>query len=173
MNDGKEFAVDLIPYEAHHVPLVYSWLANDLDLRMTVGTDHEPSLQDEFINQRNIQNHPLSRWKRLISVSDGSNNFIVGDIDFFFVWNDPKNSCLTAEVNLMIANTKWRSKGIGSRAIIQAMNHLKVQFDGKCIEFVAKIQAENTGSLRFFKSLEFTPINETPNVFNELILSRK
>jgi RimJ/RimL family protein N-acetyltransferase len=164
--------VELIAYEVEHVPMVHSWLLENAQLAALVGTEQLPTLKEEYENQAGLSGRRETHWKRLISVRQGHSQNIVGDIDCFFGDSDASESRITCEINILIADAQWRSRGIGKRAMCLAMEELRTLYGSKSLQFVAKIDASNKASLDFFRSLHFHPTSKVPNVFNEFTFIR-
>ncbi|KAI1104848.1 GNAT domain-containing protein [Jackrogersella minutella] len=105
---------------------------------------------------------------------------MMGDINLFLTpWEpdddtdarvngDPRETCCSAEVDIMIADQKHRGKGFGRAAVATFLLFVRRNLDGILAEYagagsgrpalrelIAKINAGNAGSIALFKSLGF------------------
>ncbi|KAK4075282.1 uncharacterized protein Triagg1_4403 [Trichoderma aggressivum f. europaeum] len=164
------------------------------------------TLEEEYENQESwrtshdkltfIVCEPLSgaasNEKQIKAQVDDSPVKMKGDINFFlYLANDdevaePRESStirLTGEVDVMIANTQHRGKGVGEAAVRSILAYIRrnlpeilkeyAQGEGLDVEKVqlvglmAKIKQENTGSRALFKKLGFRQEGEA-NYFGEV-----
>ncbi|KKP01386.1 hypothetical protein THAR02_06501 [Trichoderma harzianum] len=117
--------------------------------------------------------------RRIMAQVDDSPDKMKGDINFFLYLADedddddevaePRESStirLTGEVDVMIANTQHRGKGVGEAAEYARGEKLDVE-KVQLVGLMAKIKQENTGSRALFKKLGFTQEGEA-NYFGEV-----
>ncbi|KAL7958862.1 acyl-CoA N-acyltransferase [Trichoderma compactum] len=198
----------LVPYEAHHVLTYHEWMN---DPAIQEATASEPmTLDEEYENQESwrtchdkltfIVCEPLSgaasseneEARQIKAQVDDSPDKMKGDINLFLYLADddevvePRESStirLTGEVDVMIANTQHRGKGVGEAAVRSMLAHirrnlpeiLKEYAQGEKLDvdkvqlvgLMAKIKQENTGSRALFKKLGFKQGGEA-NYFGEV-----
>ncbi|KAL6830995.1 tRNA synthetases class I (M) domain-containing protein [Trichoderma sp. SZMC 28015] len=201
----------LVPYEAHHVLTYHEWMKDPAIQEATAS--EPMTLEEEYENQESwrtshdkltfIVCEPLSRAasnendeaRQIKAQVDDSPDKMKGDINFFLYLADeddddevvePREAStirLTGEVDVMIANTQHRGKGVGEAAVRSILAYIrrnlpeilkeyaqgeklnveKVQLVG----LMAKIKQENTGSRALFKKLGFKQEGEA-NYFGEV-----
>ena len=157
----------LVPYKERHVLKYHSWM-KDPDLLFLTGS--EPlTLEQEYEMQR--------KW----TLDDDKCTFIVlnaavleetkdevaamiGDTNIFFA--DP-NDLSTGEIELMIAESDHRNKGLG-KEVLQLMMAFCREVVG-VRSFVAKIKDTNAASMHLFEKLGFRLVSESA-VFQEKTL---
>ncbi|UKZ46168.1 hypothetical protein TrVGV298_000367 [Trichoderma virens] len=200
----------LVPYEAHHVLTYHDWMK---DPAIQEATASEPmTLEEEYENQQSwrtshdkltfIVCEPLSgersnengESQKITAQVDDSPDKMRGDINFFLYLDDedddeaagPRESStirLTGEVDVMIANTQHRGKGVGEAAVRSILTYIRKhlpeilkeyaqgeKLDVEKIQLVglmAKIKQENVGSRGLFKKLGFRQEGEA-NYFGEV-----
>ncbi|KAJ4863979.1 acetyltransferase (GNAT) domain-containing protein [Trichoderma breve] len=198
----------LVPYEAHHVLTYHEWMK---DPAIQEATASEPmTLEEEYENQESwrtshdkltfIVCEPLSgaasdEARQIKAQVDDSPDKMKGDINFFLYLADeddddevaePRESStirLTGEVDVMIANTQHRGKGVGEAAVRSILAYIRrnlpeilneyaqgEKLDVEKVQLVglmAKIKQENTGSRALFKKLGFKQEGEA-NYFGEV-----
>ncbi|KAL7937267.1 acyl-CoA N-acyltransferase [Trichoderma chlorosporum] len=201
----------LVPYEAHHVLTYHDWM-KDPDIQEATASE-PMTLEEEYENQQSwrtshdkltfIVCEPLSgegsnenaETRKIKAQVDDSPDKMRGDINFFLYLDEendddeaaqPRESSairLTGEVDVMIANTQHRGKGVGEAAVRSILTYIREnlpdvlqeyargeKLDVEKIQLVglmAKIKQENTGSRGLFKKLGFRQEGEA-NYFGEV-----
>ncbi|XP_068641297.1 GCN5-related N-acetyltransferase 9 [Aristolochia californica] len=166
---GKK--VILVPYMKEHVPQYHQWMQ---DLSLLQATGSEPlTLQEEYDvqlswNQDSQKQTFIVLDKDLIvgEFVDGSahTEAMVGDVNIYM--NDLDDLHL-AEIEIMIAEPKSRSKGLGKESVMMMMAFAVENF---CIQtFRAKIGESNAASLNLFRKMGFEDITHS-EIFKEVTL---
>lgn len=140
----------LVPYSAAHVSVYHAWMQNATLLELTAS---EPlSLSEEHDNMNSWRNDP-SKLTFIILDSSLGPSFMAGDVNLYLLDAESeglgeKNTAI-AEVEVMVAETQSRRKGIATDALrlimAYARLHLKVDI------FVAKVLDSNAPSLKLFE----------------------
>ncbi|KAI1391470.1 GNAT domain-containing protein [Hypoxylon trugodes] len=202
----------LVPYDAHHVPRYHQWM-EDPAIREATASERL-SLDEEYENQASWRESPdkltfilceplLPQDPAPIVVAgvDDAPTKMIGDINLFLTpWDDDEDeqqgqepekgekTYYTAEVDIMIADSSHRGKGIGRAAVSTFLVFVRRHLDAILAEYanadntattttptstpalrevVAKINASNTGSIALFKSLGFVKKGDV-NYFGEI-----
>ncbi|QYS94689.1 N-acetyltransferase domain-containing protein [Trichoderma simmonsii] len=201
----------LVPYEAHHVLTYHEWMKDPAIQEATAS--EPMTLEEEYENQESwrtshdkltfIVCEPLSgaannendEARQIKAQADDSPDKMKGDINFFLYPADedddeevvePREKStirLTGEVDVMIANTQHRGKGVGEAAVRSILSYIRrnlpeilkeyaqgEKLDVEKVQLVglmAKIKQENTGSRALFKKLGFRQEGEA-NYFGEV-----
>ncbi|XP_024009631.1 N-acetyltransferase 9-like protein isoform X2 [Eutrema salsugineum] len=143
--EGK--IVVLVPYMAAHVPKYHRWMQ---DSALLQATGSEPlSLEQEYEMQIS--------WTQDPNTMAGDVNIYMNDVD------DPK----VAEVEIMIAESKSRGKGIGKESVLMMMAYAIKNLE--IHKFTAKIGDSNTASLSLFRKLGFEDSSYS-GIFKEVTL---
>ncbi|XP_021630683.1 N-acetyltransferase 9-like protein [Manihot esculenta] len=163
--------VILVPYMAAHVPKYHHWMQ---DPALLQATGSEPlSLEEEYQMQQSWTQDPLKRTfivldKDLIEGDfvhgDSHEEAMVGDVNIYM--NDLDDPHL-AEIEIMIAEPKSRSKGLGKESVLMMMAYA-IQNLGIRV-FRAKIGESNGASLNLFNKLGFEKASYS-EIFKEVTL---
>ena len=169
--------VKLVPYCKDHVPTYHEWMQSPFLQEMTAS---EPlSLDQEFEMQQSWRDDPDSMTHTCLSivlsntilkehptkectfiVLDKESSHMVGDVNLFL--NQEQAS--SAEIEVMIAESGFRQKGLGKEAL-RIMMHYAFS-DLNIHHFVAKISVKNEPSRKLFEKLGFQLVNIS-QVFQE------
>lgn len=149
----------LVPYRREHVPLYNQWMQ---DPSLQAATASEPlTLEQEYQMQESWANDGdkctfiiLDRGFDGVHGTSGHRGEMVGDCNLFF--NDFDDRC-TAEIEVMVAETKSRQKGLAREALgllmAYAVKHLQVR------RFLAKVGENNVASLNLFDRLSYRKVS--------------
>merc|ERR1712227_159809 len=163
--------VILVPYKSCHVSKYHGWM-QDAELQQLTAS--EPlSLEQEYEMQQSwsqdqdkctfIVVHREDFMKTAQAIEDEI-ACMAGDVNLFYNDADDRNS---AEVEVMIAEVKYRGKGLGKEALLAMLKYGK---DKLGIErYTAKIGMQNETSLKMFKKLKFSEVSRS-EVFQEVTL---
>ncbi|OPB37245.1 hypothetical protein A0O28_0041570 [Trichoderma guizhouense] len=202
----------LVPYEAHHVLTYHEWMKDPAIQEATASEpmtlEEEYENQESWRTSHDkltfIVCEPLSgaasnengEARQIKAQVDDSPDKMKGDINFFLYLADeddgddelakPRESStirLIGEVDVMIANTQHRGKGVGEAAVRSILAYIRRNLPGILREYaqgeklnvekvqlvglMAKIKQENTGSRALFKKLGFKQEGEA-NYFGEV-----
>ncbi|CAL9222489.1 unnamed protein product [Arabidopsis halleri] len=167
--EGKR--VVLVPYMAEHVPKYHQWMQ---DSALLEATGSEPlSLEQEYEMQLSWTQDPNKRTfivldkdfikgelihgEPHVEAMTGDVNIYMNDVD------DPK----VAEVEIMIAETRSRGKGLGKESVLMMMAYGVMNLE--IHKFTAKIGESNTASLSLFRKLGFEDSSYS-GIFKEVTL---
>ncbi|KAL5581717.1 hypothetical protein UlMin_014159 [Ulmus minor] len=163
--------VILVPYMEEHVPKYHEWMQ---DPALLQATGSEPlTLQQEYQMQLSWNQDPLKRTfivldKRLVVGEfvhgDSRAEAMIGDVNIYM--NDPDDPQM-AEIEIMIAESKCRGKGLGKESVLMMMA-FAVE-DLEIHVFRAKIGESNAASLNMFHKLGFEKISYS-EIFQEVTL---
>ncbi|KAI4874860.1 hypothetical protein NFI96_034433 [Prochilodus magdalenae] len=164
--EGKH--VVLVPYNAEHVPRYHQWMASPELQKLTAS---EPlTLEEEYDMQRSWREDNdkctfiILDKQRWANPSVPEEECMVGDVNIFLT--DPSDPSL-AELELMIAESSYRGKGLGKEVARMMMgygiNKLGVR------KFEVKIGLENKVSIAMFKKFHFQELSHS-EVFQEVTL---
>ncbi|GLT94164.1 hypothetical protein SLE2022_119200 [Rubroshorea leprosula] len=163
--------VILVPYMEAHVPKYHQWMQ---DPALLQATGSEPlSLEEEYQMQLSWIQDPLKKTFIVLDKELVHGEFVhgdphveamVGDVNIYM--NDLDDSKL-AEVEIMIAEPKSRSKGLGKESVLIMMAYA-VQSLG-IHGFRAKIGESNRSSLHLFRKLGFEEASYS-EIFKEVTL---
>ncbi|XP_062107241.1 GCN5-related N-acetyltransferase 9 [Humulus lupulus] len=169
---GKK--VILVPYMAEHVPKYHEWMQ---DPAMLQATGSEPlTLDQEYQMQLSWNQDPYKKTFIVLEKHSVVGEFfhgdphveaMVGDVNIYM--NDPDDPQM-AEIEIMIAESKCRGKGIGKESVL-IMMAFAIKNLGIHI-FRAKIGDSNTPSLTMFRKLGFEEISHS-EIFQEVTLELK
>ncbi|CAI9099304.1 OLC1v1036099C1 [Oldenlandia corymbosa var. corymbosa] len=163
--------VILVPYMKEHVPKYHEWMQNPALLEATAS---EPlTLDQEYEMQVSWTQDPLKQTfivldKELVDGEfchgDPHTEAMVGDVNIYM--ND-LDDAKVAEVEIMIAETKSRGKGVGKESVLMMMAFAVENFGIQA--FQAKIGESNTASISLFQKLGFEKISHS-DIFKEVTL---
>lgn len=161
----------LVPYMKDHVPKYHAWMQDPGILQATAS---EPlTLNQEYEMQLSWSQDTLKHTFIVLDKDLIVGDFIhgqpytqamVGDVNIFM--NDLDDSHI-AEIEIMIAESKSRGKGLAKESVLLMMA-FAVKFFGILI-FRAKIGESNDASLNLFQQLEFKKTSYS-EIFKEVTL---
>ncbi|GMY09705.1 N-acetyltransferase 9-like protein isoform X2 [Fagus crenata] len=168
--EGKK--VIMVPYMEAHVPKYHEWM---LDPALLQATASEPlTLDQEFQMQLTWTQDPNKQTFIVLDKEMVVGEFIhgdphvkvtmVGDVNLYLNDLDDPN---VAEIEIMIAETKSRGKGLGKESVLLMMA-FAVENLGIRI-FRAKIGESNGSSLTLFRKLGFEEASYS-EIFKEVTL---
>ena len=159
----------LVPYRPEHVPQYHAWMQDPALLELTCS---EPlSLEEERANQISWCEDELKLTFIVCAAPPGEplgdlRHGMAGDVNAFFVaWDtesdepaapgaDPDSQPLLAEVEIMVADSAQRRRGLGREASLLFLQCVASRVPRVCA-FCAKIGEDNEPSLRLFQQLGF------------------
>ena len=155
--------ISFVPYCKHHVEKYHKWMQ---DKGLQLLTASEPlTLNEEYEMQLSWQNDE----DKLTFIAIIGNSIpktveeeidrMIGDINLFFIFSPD-----IAEINMMVAENKFRRGGLGSEMLnlimSYAVDHLNIS------KFSAKISNSNQPSINFFQKNNFI-LESVSEVFQE------
>ncbi|XP_008305262.1 alpha/beta-tubulin-N-acetyltransferase 9 [Stegastes partitus] len=160
--------VVLVPYNKQHVPRYHEWMKSP---ELQLLTASEPlTLEQEYDMQQSWRDDDdkctfiILDKQRWMDSSLEEEQCMVGDVNIFLT--DPADPSL-AELEVMIAEPRYRGKGIGKEVtrmmMSYALTHLGIG------RFQAKIGLDNQVSIGMFKKLLFEEVSVC-QVFKEVTL---
>ena len=155
--------ISLVPYCKHHVEKYHTWM-QDKDLQLLTAS--EPlSLSEEYQMQLSWQTDE----DKLTFVAISGNSIpqtveeeisrMIGDINLFFIFSPD-----IAEINMMVAENKFRRGGYGTEMLNLMMSYAVDQLN--ITKFSAKITNSNRPSMSFFQKNTFS-LESVCEVFQE------
>ena len=145
----------LVPYRREHVEVYHGWMC---DPGLREATASEPlSLEEEF---QMCKSWSDDETKCTFIVCDLERK-MVGDVNLY--WNDHDDEHI-AEVEIMIAETSARRKGIATEALFMVMGYAVKEHGVD--KFVAKIGFDNEASQKLFRKMQFKETSSS-SVFRE------
>ena len=140
--------IELVPYREKFVPNYHEWMKSPFLLEMTGS---EPlSLVEEYEMQQSWRDDAKKCTFIILAKGEENSNELdrmVGDINLFLSVDEHEKK--QAEIDVMIAEEKYRHKGMGLEAVCLMMwygvNELKIA------KFFAKIKSENHSSRSLFQ----------------------
>lgn len=149
---GWQGSVVLVPYRQRYVSRYHSWMQDDELLEQTAS--ERLSLEEERANCDSWRDDERKLTFIILARADCDASFpesaMAGDVNVFFHHDDG------AEVEVMIAEAKYRRRGFGSEAVRLALGYAcKVRQPRR---FYAKIGAANVASQKLFESLGFSRV---------------
>lgn len=140
----KQTPIAFVPYTEKHVKIYHDWMQSSELLDLTAS--ERLSLSDEYKSMKNWREDPTKLTFIILDPSVGP-NFMAGDVNLCLL-NDEDIGDNVGEVEVMIAETKSRRKGLAQLAILLIMCYanrfLNVQ------KFIAKILRTNHASIDLF-----------------------
>lgn len=163
--------VILVPYKQKHVERYHEWMKSE-ELRYLTAS--EPlSLEEEFEMQQHWHEDDdkctfIVLDKDTLQRTNNEIGAMIGDTNIFL--DDPsKTGDLLGEIEIMIADTKYRRKRRGWEAtilmLLYGIETLKVT------EYKAKIKFDNQKSMKMFERLGFTEVSRS-QVFEEITFGK-
>ncbi|XP_023287092.1 N-acetyltransferase 9 [Seriola lalandi dorsalis] len=160
--------VVLVPYNAEHVPRYHEWMKSPELQQLTAS---EPlTLEQEYDMQQSWREDDdkctfiILDKQRWADPGVEEEQCMVGDVNIFLT--DPTDPSL-AELEIMIAETSYRGRGIGKEVIRMMMCYGATKLGVK--KFQAKIGLDNEVSIGMFKKLHFQEVSVC-KVFKEVTL---
>jgi RimJ/RimL family protein N-acetyltransferase len=155
----------LVPYCAEHVPVYHRWMSSPQLLRLTAS--EQLTLAEEYTS--------MAEWradanKLTFIVVDASTGRMAGDVNVVLKVDAERPGL--AEIDVMVADSGARRKGIAQEAVAIAMAYAVTEL---CVDdsFVAKIVHDNEPSLKLFTSkLGYVEVKRVP-AFQEVHLERQ
>ena len=143
--------VTLVPYTRDKVETYHGWMQDPFLLEMTGS---EPmTLEEEYDMQRSWKEDSEKCTFIITALDESWQRFVmVGDMNLFLTREDSpvdgEKSPLVAEINVMVADERFRHKGLAKETILLTM-HYGVKRLG-VDKFMCKIQETNTASRNLF-----------------------
>ncbi|ESQ36978.1 hypothetical protein EUTSA_v10002661mg [Eutrema salsugineum] len=167
--EGK--IVVLVPYMAAHVPKYHRWMQDsallqatgseplslEQEYEMQISWTQDPNKRTFIVLDKDLINGELAYGEPHVEAMAGDVNIYMNDVD------DPK----VAEVEIMIAESKSRGKGIGKESVLMMMAYAIKNLE--IHKFTAKIGDSNTASLSLFRKLGFEDSSYS-GIFKEVTL---
>ena len=173
MKDNQEIVLEyksttLVPYKKRFVQKYHDWMTDKELLELTKS---EPlTLIEEYEMQ---EKWVVDEDKLTFIIFEGT--MMIGDVNLFTVVPFEVDNLVEkfdlpnvkyAELEIMIAEKLYRTKGHGQNAIQMMISYAtSLGFE----QFIVRIDIENAASIAFFKRLGFEII-ETNSVFKEYLL---
>ncbi|XP_021949819.1 N-acetyltransferase 9-like protein isoform X4 [Folsomia candida] len=92
---------------------------------------------------------------------------MVGDTNLFLNSNDDNHDETVGEIEIMIADKKFRRKGLASEALKLMMDYARQNLGKR--KFLAKIKQDNESSIKLFERLGYKFVSKS-DVFEEITL---
>ncbi|MFH4975809.1 hypothetical protein AB6A40_002518 [Gnathostoma spinigerum] len=153
-------AIILVPYEKKHVAKYHSWMENEELRRLTAS--ERLSLEEEYRMQKSWREDDdkctfiiLSR--SLLDEGHDEIDSMIGDVNVFLY-----EDC--AELEVMVADKKWRRRGVAREAICLMLTYCNTWLHIET--FRVKIVDDNIASITLFEKLGFEKESYCP-VFKE------
>ncbi|KAN0026263.1 hypothetical protein ACTFIV_007247 [Dictyostelium citrinum] len=171
---GKK--VILVPYKKKHVEKYWRWMQSE-EIREQTASE-ELTIDEEYENQESWfrDDHKITFIildKDLLLENEKQENgysnendikSMIGDVNIFFNEYEDEG---TGELEVMIAESKSRRKGLAREAISIIMGYGVENLSTK--KYIVKIGESNQPSIQMFKSMNFKQIGDA-NVFKEILL---
>ncbi|KAK1945931.1 N-acetyltransferase 9-like protein [Phytophthora citrophthora] len=156
--------VTLVPYEKEHVPKYHNWMKDPWLQEMTAS---EPlSIEEEFKMQKSWREDAEKCTFIVLAKDEGDGkpgasytdknavDRMAGDVNLFFNdYDDP----LACEMEIMIAEEKYRRKGFAEEAVKLMMAYATSEL--KVTRFICKIIETNNASIKLFEKLGYVKYN--------------
>ena len=146
---GKD--VVLVPYKDAHVVVYHEWMTRPDLLKLTCS---EPlTLAEEY---ENMESWRTDEGKLTFIILDrGREHAMAGDVNLYLLPDNDEETASekAAEIEVMIAETKSRRRGLALHALKMLMAYAEIQIGVQT--FVAKILEENAASISLFSKLGF------------------
>ncbi|KAM9971664.1 hypothetical protein ACTFIW_011647 [Dictyostelium discoideum] len=173
---GKK--VILVPYKKKHVEKYWKWMQSE-EIREQTASE-ELTIEEEFENQESWfkDDHKITFIildKDLLLEDEKEENgysnendikSMIGDVNIFFNQYEDEG---TAELEVMIAESTSRRKGLAREAISIIMGYGIEYLSTITNKYIVKIGESNQPSIQMFKSMNFKQIGSV-NVFKEILL---
>ncbi|KAM9973211.1 hypothetical protein ACTFIR_012587 [Dictyostelium discoideum] len=176
---GKK--VILVPYKKKHVEKYWKWMQSE-EIREQTASE-ELTIEEEFENQESWfkDDHKITfiilDKDLLLEDEKEANGYsnendiksMIGDVNIFFNQYEDEG---TAELEVMIAESTSRRKGLAREAISIIMGYGIEYLSTITNKYIVKIGESNQPSIQMFKSMNFKQIGSV-NVFKEILLEFK
>eukprot|EP01032_Pedospumella_encystans_P019539 gene19539-22214_t len=155
--------VVFVPYRKIFVEKYHEWMKDPYLQEMTAS---EPlTIDEEYEMQLSWRDDPKKCTFIVLAKEEGTGEtlpenlteIMAGDVNMFFNDRDDPN---VAELEVMIAEEKYRKRGLGREAV-NLMMHYGMTTLG-VTKFFVKINQANQASLDLFYSLGFAEVNYVP-----------
>ncbi|CAI5723790.1 unnamed protein product [Hyaloperonospora brassicae] len=156
--------VTLVPYEEEHVAKYHKWMQDPWLQEMTAS---EPLPLEEEMEMQKSWREDAEKCTFIVLanaegdgqpgtsyVDDSAIGRMAGDINLFFNDYDDPQAC---ELDIMIAEKKYRRKGFAEEAVQLLMAYATVTL--RVSRFFCKITETNTASLQLFDKLGYIKYN--------------
>ncbi|KAJ8662974.1 hypothetical protein O0I10_001150 [Lichtheimia ornata] len=164
--------VVLVPYKEEHVLKYHEWMQSPFLQEMTAS---EPlTLEEEYEMQRSWHEDEKKCTFIILATPEDTSSIdvikekavMIGDVNIFL--NDPDDDPTFGEIEIMIAEEKYRRGGRGLEALKIMMGYALIELGIRT--FHAKISLSNQPSIDLFtKKLGFYPVSES-RAFQEVTL---
>ncbi|CAH1794231.1 unnamed protein product [Owenia fusiformis] len=161
----------LIPYKAKHVPKYHDWMKSEELQKLTAS---EPLTLEEEYSMQQAWAEDADKCTFIILSKEDYNvihdeasieeEAMAGDVNIFF--NDPDEKS-SAELEIMIAEKRYRKKGLGKEALLAMMKYGIDELNVSV--YTVKIGFDNNISLNMFTKLGFSEVSKS-EVFKEVTL---
>jgi RimJ/RimL family protein N-acetyltransferase len=154
----------LVDFTQEFVHIFHKWMQEGEVLQLT-STD-PMSLEDVTkLSVQSLKGHCIVQIILLKGIP-------IGDVDLFYSVDE--DLLRAGEINILIAEKQYRSKGYGKIALMNFIENIKRQADSLRPDYLcAKINKENNASIRLFENVGFVKECDVPNVFDEFKLIYK
>lgn len=164
--EGKN--VVLVPYNPEHVPRYHQWMASPDLQKLTASEpltlEEEYDMQSSWREDTDKCTFIILDKQRWANPCFPEEECMVGDVNIFLT--DPSDPSL-AELEIMIAETNYRGKGLGKEVtgmmMCYGINKLGIR------KFEVKIGLDNKVSIAMFKKFHFYELSVS-EVFREVTL---
>ncbi|XP_014259566.1 N-acetyltransferase 9-like protein [Cimex lectularius] len=162
--------VILVPYRISHVEKYHKWM-EDEDLRLQTASDRltlheEYEMQQTWLNDVKKCTFIVLDKETMLETNDEVESMI-GDAN---VYLKDSYDGLVGEIGLMIAEPKFRGKGMGREVALLIMRYAVTAIKVKKFEAIVSLNNEN--SIKMFNSLNFQEESKS-TFFKEITLVRQ
>lgn len=141
---SKRIPIIFVPYAERHVETYHEWMQSPELLDLTAS--ERLSLSDEYESMKHWRDDPTKLTFIILDPTVGP-NFMAGDVNLCLV-NDEDIGDNVGEVEVMIAESKSRRKGLAQLAILVIMSYASRYLNVQ--KFIAKILHKNYASINLF-----------------------
>jgi RimJ/RimL family protein N-acetyltransferase len=150
--------INLVDFTEEYTSLFYEWM-QDADLLRLTGTDRMTLEEIKRLSEKSLEGKCIIK---IILLDDTP----IGDIDLFYSIDEDLLNC--GEINILIVQKQYRSKGYGKRALLKFLDLLRKPNKALRPDYLcAKINKDNKESIALFESVGFVKEDDVPNVFDE------
>jgi RimJ/RimL family protein N-acetyltransferase len=157
----------LVPYAKDTVPKYHAWMQSPELLYLTGSLPL--TLEEEYGVHESWSSDP-NKITFLISLPGNFEtrkeaiDHLVGDVNLYI--SETEDLQNQGEIEVMIAESSARRKGIASEALQLMMNYAKTAHN--ISEFIAKIKMDNKPSITMFERLGFS-LHQKNEIFEEVV----